>query len=67
MALDEDSAGTESIVENIAEFLYLSEQGGLILKDELGKIYDTKLTQRFLQMFRSPEMNSGNLQLFYNT
>ena len=67
MALDEDSAGPESIVENIAEFLYLSEQGGLILKDELGKVYHTKLTQRFLQMFRSPEMNSGNLQLFYNT
>ncbi len=65
--LTEDSAGTESIVENIAEFLYLSESGGLMLEDELGKSYHTKLTQHFLQMFQSLELNPGNLQLLFAT
>ncbi len=65
--LDEDSAGTESIVENIAEFLYLSENGGLIIEDELGKSYHTKLTQHFLKMFQSPTINPGNSQLLFTT
>ncbi|MCX4326042.1 MAG: ATP-binding protein [Lachnospiraceae bacterium] len=65
--LDEDSAGTESIVENIAEFLYLSEHGGLMLEDELGKTYHTKLTQHFLNMFKPESINPGNLQLLFTT
>lgn len=65
--LDEDSAGTESIVENIAEFLYLSEHGGLMLEDELGKTYHTKLIQHFLKMLKPENINSGNLQLLFTT
>ena len=65
--LDEDSAGTESIVENIAEFLYLSEHGGLMLEDELGKTYHTKLMQHFLKMLKPENINPGNLQLLFTT
>ena len=65
--LDEDSAGTESIVENIAEFLYLSEHGGLMLLDELGKTYHTKLVQHFLNMLKPENINPGNLQLLFTT
>lgn len=65
--LDEDSAGTERFVENLAEFLYLSEQGGLMLEDELGKTYHTKLTQHFLKMFQSAFINQGNQQLLFTT
>ncbi len=67
IALDEDSAGTESFVENLAEFLYLSEQGGLMLEDELGKSYHAKLAQHFLEMFQSPIVNAGHAQLFFTT
>lgn len=67
IALDEDSAGTEEFVENMAEFLYLSEQGGLMLEDELGKSYHIKLAQHFLEMFKSPVMNPGDAQLFFTT
>ena len=49
----EDSSGTESFVENLAEFLYLSEQGGFMLEDELGKTYHMKLVQHFFKMFQS--------------
>ncbi|MDE6617376.1 MAG: ATP-binding protein, partial [Lachnospiraceae bacterium] len=65
--LDEDSAGTESIVENIAKFLYLSEHGGLMLEDELGKTYHTKLMQHFLKMLKPENINPGNLQLLFTT
>lgn len=67
IALDEDSAGTESIVGDIAEVLYLSEQGGIMLEDELGQSYHTKLAQHFLHMFQSSVINPGNLQLFFAT
>lgn len=65
--LDEDSSGTEGFVGNLADFLYLSEQGGLILEDELGKTYHTKLTQHFLEMFQSTFINQGNVQLLFTT
>ena len=55
------------IVENIAEFLYLSEHGGLMLEDELGKTYHTKLMQHFLKMLKPENINPGNLQLLFTT
>lgn len=65
--LDEDSAGTETVVQNIAELLYLSFDGGLILEDELGKSYHTKLTQHFLKMVKSSNINKGNVQLLFTS
>lgn len=67
IALKEDSAGTERIVESISEFLYISQYGGLMLEDELGKSYHTMLTEHFLQMIKSSSVNSGNAQLFFTT
>lgn len=65
--LDEDSSGTESFIENMAEFLYLSEQGGFMFEDELGKTYHTKLVQHFLKMFQSVSINKGNTQILFTT
>lgn len=67
IALEEDSRGTATIIENLTEFLYLSEKGGLMIEDELGKTYHTKLTQHFLEMFTKSEANPGNLQLLFTT
>ena len=65
--LDEDSAGTETIVQNIAELLYISADGGLMIEDELGKAYHTKLTQHFLAMVKSPDINNGGAQLLFTS
>lgn len=67
LPLDEDSAGTLAIVENIAELMYLGESGGLMLEDELGKVYHTKLTQHFLDMVKNPFINTGNAQLLFSS
>ena len=67
IAIDEDSAGTSKIVQNIAELFYLRGEGGVILEDELGKTYHTKLTQHFLKLFMSDNINSGNVQLLFTS
>lgn len=65
--LDEDSAGTSVIVQNIVELFSLSENGGLMLEDELGKVYHTKLTQHFLEILKSDIVNCGNAQLLFTS
>lgn len=65
--LDEDSAGTSVIVQNIVELLSLSEKGGLMLEDELGKVYHTRLTQHFLEILKSDTVNCGNAQLLFTS
>lgn len=65
--LEEDSAGTSAVIQNIVELLYIGSQGGLILEDELGKTYHTKLTQHFLNMVKSDRMNQGNTQLLFSS
>ncbi len=67
IALDQDSAGTSAIVQNIAELMYLCQNGGLILEDELGKAFHTKLTYHYLNMFRNPSLNKGNTQLIFSS
>lgn len=65
--LEEDSTGTKTIVSNIVELLSICDQGGLMIEDELGKTYHTRLTQHFLQMVKSSELNKGNAQLLFTT
>lgn len=67
MPLEEDSAGTISAVENIAEILYLGLNGGMMLEDELGKTYHSRLLKYILQIFRRKEYNSADAQLFFTT
>lgn len=67
VALEEDSAGTESFIENVSELLSISEQGGIMVEDELGKNYHARLMQHFLKMFRSNTANPGHAQLFFTT
>lgn len=67
ISLNQDSAGTSEIVQNIAELLYISRQGGFILEDELGRAYHTKLTQHFLEMIKSTTENEGNVQILFSS
>ncbi len=48
--LDNDSSGTQEIINNIAKIFYINSKGGIILEDELGKYYHTKLTQHLINL-----------------
>lgn len=65
--LAKDSAGTQDIVRGIAELIYEGEHGGMILQDELGASYHTKLTEHFLRMVQSEQINSQNAQILFSS
>lgn len=65
--ISDDSAGTRDIIDNIAEMLFINKEGGLFIEDELGRNYHTKLTEYFLELFNSNEVNYGKAQLFFCT
>lgn len=67
LSLDEDSAGTDLYIRNIAELLYISDKGGFILEDELGKAYHAKLTQHYLEKIKSNAVNTGNVQILFTS
>lgn len=65
--INDDSSGTRDIIDNIAEMLFVNKEGGLFIEDELGRNYHTKLTEYFLELFNSNEVNYGKAQLFFST
>lgn len=65
--INDDSAGTIDIIDNIAEMLFINKEGGLFIEDELGRNYHTKLTEYFLELFNSNKVNYGKAQLFFST
>lgn len=67
IALEQDSSGTSAVIENIAKLMYLGEKGGLMLEDELGITFHTKLTNHFLNMIKNPLINTGNTQLLFSS
>lgn len=67
IALDSDSSGTSDIVQYIAELLYLGKDGGLMIEDELGKSFHTRLTQHFLNIIKNSSVNTGNTQLIFSS
>ena len=67
IAMNDDSSGTRDIIDNLAEMLFVNKEGGLFIEDELGRNYHTKLTEYFLGLFNSNEVNYGKAQLFFST
>ena len=65
--ISDDSSGTRDIIDNLAEMLFVNKEGGLFIEDELGRNYHTKLTEYFLALFNSNEINYGKAQLFFST
>lgn len=65
--MEDDSAGTIDIIKNMAEIMHIGKEGGLMLEDELGASYHTKLTQYFLNIISSDSINSGNAQLLFSS
>ena len=67
ISLSNESSGTVSIIKNAAEIMYIGQYGGLMLEDELGKEYHTLLTEYFLKMLQSKEVNNNDAQLFFSS
>lgn len=65
--INDDSAGTRDIIDNIAEMLFINKEGGLFIEDELGRNYHTKLTEYFIELFNSNDVNYGKAQLLFST
>ena len=62
--LNDDSSGTKSIVYDIAELLYLS-QGGIILEDELGRNYHTRLPEYYLKLIGRLAPDHHRVQMLF--
>lgn len=67
ISLNDDSAGTYALIWNIAEIMYVGQYGGFMVEDELGKEYHTLLTEHFLSMIKSEEINPKDAQLFFSS
>lgn len=65
--LEYDSSGTRSIVYNVAELINMNVNGGLVLEDELGKNFHTRLTEYYLNLFRNPDINFGSVQMVFSS
>ena len=65
--INDDSSGIRDIIDNIAELLFISKEGGLFIEDELGRNYHTKLTEYFLGLFNCNKVNNGRAQLLFST
>ena len=61
--LDDDSSGTIEIIKSIAKIFYVNEKGGIIVEDELGKHYHTKLTQHIINFIDNESFN--NIQVLF--
>lgn len=67
LELAKDSAGTQDIVKSVVELMCEGENGGMILQDELGASYHTKLTEHFFHMVQSEEINPQSAQLLFSS
>lgn len=67
IALNDDSAGTSDFVYDLAELFLTNEKGGIMIEDEFGKSYHTKLTQHFLDIMKSPAVNTNNVQMLFSS
>lgn len=63
LKINDDSAGTSDIIDNIAEMLFINKEGGLFIEDELGRNYHTKLTEYFIELFNN-KVNCGRHSCF---
>lgn len=63
--LEEDSSGTKDLIENIAELLFVGKNRGLLIEDEFGKNYHTKLMEYFLNLFNTSFENNDGAQLLF--
>ncbi|SEQ64697.1 AAA family ATPase [Butyrivibrio sp. TB] len=67
LELTDDSSGTQDVINDIAQYLYLRDGGGLIIEDEMGRNYHTKLTEYYINLFNNDTRNKGKVQMIFST
>lgn len=65
LSFNEDSSGTRDIIKNLAEAYHVNEKGGILIEDEFGKYYHTKLTQYFLNNIIDRNSEFDNIQMLF--
>jgi AAA15 family ATPase/GTPase len=65
--MESDSAGTKTFLIIMARLIDLGNRGGLILMDEFGKTFHTKLSEHYMKRFSNPNINKKNGQLLFDT
>ncbi|MDZ8186368.1 MAG: ATP-binding protein [Nostoc sp. ChiSLP02] len=65
--MDDESDGTQRLFEMAGLWLYVLEDGEVLLVDELDRSLHPVLSKALLKMFNDPEINKNNAQLIFTT
>ncbi|BAY75123.1 hypothetical protein NIES25_15410 [Nostoc linckia NIES-25] len=65
--MDDESDGTQRLFEMAGLWLYVLEDGEILLVDELDRSLHPVLSKALLKMFNDPEINKNNAQLIFTT
>ncbi|WP_445636928.1 ATP-binding protein [Nostoc sp. DSM 114161] len=65
--MDDESDGTQRLFEMAGLWLYVLQDGEVLLVDELDRSLHPVLSKALLKMFNDPEINKNNAQLIFTT
>jgi uncharacterized protein len=66
-AIEEESDGTQRLFELAGPWLYVLQQGEVLLVDELGRSLHPVLSKALVKMFNDSMINVNNAQLIFAT
>ncbi|NEB03896.1 ATP-binding protein [Streptomyces sp. SID13726] len=67
MDLQDESAGTKALLEQVPRFLDVLREGGTFVVDEIDASLHSLLTARLIGLFQNPETNRHGAQLIFTT
>lgn len=65
--MDDESDGTQRLFDMAGLWLYVLENGEVLLVDELDRSLHPVLSKALVKMFNDPEINKNNAQLIFTT
>ncbi|QMU68140.1 ATP/GTP-binding protein [Streptacidiphilus sp. P02-A3a] len=67
MSLQDQSAGTRALLEQLPRFLAVLRHGGTLVVDEIDSSLHPRLTAQLIRMFQDPETNKHGAQLIFTS
>jgi uncharacterized protein len=65
--IDEESDGTKRLFEIAGYWLYVLQNGEILIIDEIDRSLHPVLSKALIKMFNNPEINKNNAQLIFTT
>ena len=65
--IDEESDGTKRLFEIAGYWLYVLQNGEILIIDEIDRSLHPVLSKALIRMFNNPEINKNNAQLIFTT